>query len=452
MAESMRDRLAREIRERSDQVEALISSADADNRDLTAEDFQTISEARADLDAMRSRLADLDAFAEERQRLVELAADLDSTAPDDDADPAPVVAVRSEPLTYHERCGHSFIQDAFRAQFRGDASAQARIARHQQEMEVELRDVGTGAFTGLVVPQFLTDLYAPLARAGRVTANLCRSLPLPDSGMVVDISRITTGTATASQATENSAVQETDIDDTLLAVDVRTIAGQQDVSRQAIERGTLVDQVVLEDLAGAYAVTLDTQVINGSGAAGQMLGILGTSGINSVTYTDASPTVAEAFPKIADAIQQVNSARFLPADVIVMHPRRWGWFTAAVDSQNRPLVVPNSNMPQNAVGVGQPASYGPVGTLFGLPVYTDANVPTNLGAGTNEDRIIVTRSSELFLWEQAGGAPRALSFEETSPHTLTIKFVVFGFAAFTAGRYPASTSVISGTGLVTPTF
>lgn len=453
--ESMRDRLARELRELIETTEQLIRSAEEENRDLTPEDFQTVSENRARADALRTRIAELDQWATERDAAAAAAAELDQAgpaAPAEGREQAPAVTVNSEPLTYHDRCGHSFVRDAFRAQFRNDPQAQARIARHQAEMDVELRDVATSAFAGLVVPQYLTDLYAPLARAGRVTANLCRGLPLPDAGMTVNISRITTGTATAVQASENAAVQETDIDDTLLTVDVRTIAGQQDVSRQAIERGTMIDQVVLEDLANDYAAKLDVQVVNGSGAAGQMLGILGTSGINAVTYTDASPTVAEAFPKIADAIQQINSARYLPADVLIMHPRRWGWFTAAVDTQTRPLVVPNQNAPANAVGVGQPASYGPVGTLFGLPVYTDANIPTNLGAGTNEDRIIVARSQDLLLWEEGSGAPRALSFEETAPGNLTIKFVVFGFAAFTAGRYPGAVSVISGTGLVTPTF
>jgi hypothetical protein len=38
--------------------------------------------------------------------------------------------------------------------------------------------------------------------------------------MTVNISRLTTGTAVASQATENAAVQDTDADETLLSVPV----------------------------------------------------------------------------------------------------------------------------------------------------------------------------------------------------------------------------------------
>lgn len=418
---------------------------------MTADDLAEVRAVGADIDGIDSQIRDLTELVEQRDRQAKVALSLvDSPEPVEQSGAS--VEVKSEPLTYTRRGKHQFVLDAYRAQFHGDRQAQERIDRHIREMEVELRDVGTGAFAGLVVPQYLTDEYAALARAGRVTADICRKLPLPDDGMTLNISRITTGTATAVQATENAAVQETDIDDTLLTVDVRTIAGQQDVSRQALERGTMIDQVVIGDLAAAYAVNLDSQVISGSGSSGQMLGVLSTSGTISVTYTDASPTVAEAFPKIADAIQQVNSTRYLPADAIVMHPRRWGWFTAAVDTQNRPLVVPTAQYPMNAVGVGEPAAYGPVGTLFGLPVYTDANIPTNLGAGTNEDRIIVCRSQDLFLWEEGNGAPRQLRFEETAGGNLTVKLVVYGFAAFTAGRYPAASAVISGTGLVTPTF
>ena len=35
---------------------------------------------------------------------------------------------------------------------------------------------------------------------------------------------------------------------------------------------------------------------------------------------------------------------------------------------------------------------------------------------------------------------------------LTIKAVVYGYAAYTAGRYPLAASIISGTGLSAPTF
>jgi len=88
---------------------------------------------------------------------------------------------------------------------------------------------------------------------------------------------------------------------------------------------------------------------------------------------------------------------------------------------------------------------------MGLPIITDANVVTNAGAGTNEDEIYCVTAPELHLWEQSG-SPFALTFDATGAGSLTVKSVVYGYTAFSAGRYPGAVSIISGTGLVTPTF
>jgi HK97 family phage major capsid protein len=96
---------------------------------------------------------------------------------------------------------------------------------------------------------------------------------------------MTTGSSTAVQATQNSAVSETDVDDTLLTIDVRTIAGQQDISRQAIERGTGIDQFVAQDLIRSWHTTLDNQIINGNGESGTILGLKNAGG-NAVTFTE----------------------------------------------------------------------------------------------------------------------------------------------------------------------
>src|SRR5206468_4066349 len=109
-------------------------------------------------------------------------------------------------------------------------------------------DANTGAFTGLVVPQYLTDMYAPATANLRPFADVCNKHELPASGMTVNISRITTPTSVALQATGLSAVSATSIDDTLLTENVQTAAGQQTLSRQAIERGTGIEEVVMGDL------------------------------------------------------------------------------------------------------------------------------------------------------------------------------------------------------------
>ena len=184
------------------------------------------------------------------------------------------MVVTNEPLTYaEENRSVSFFQDLYNSQYNGDIDASDRIRRHRQEMAVEHRDGSTANYAGLVVPQYLTQLAAELSRAGRPFADQCTSLPLPDSGMSINISRVTTGSSAAMQASENAAVSETDIDDTLLTADVRTIASGQQVSRQAVERGTGIDALIAADMMGAVGTVLEDQVLIGSGSSGIMLGL-----------------------------------------------------------------------------------------------------------------------------------------------------------------------------------
>lgn len=430
-------------------LEAITDKVAEEQRDaLTEAEDKNFSELLDHIKKIDERLEQLSEVELRNAKAAELASKVDGAS-----HKAPEVRIKNEARTYSEHGTNSFVADAYRAQFFGDMGAKDRLGRHMREVEVENRAGNTGNYTGLVVPQYLTDMYAELAKAGRPFANSVRRLPLPADGLTVNISRITTGSSVAAQATENSAVSSTDIDDTLLTVDVRTYAGQQDVSRQALERGTGVDFVIMQDLAASYAANLDSALISGAGTSGTHKGVLNASGVNAVTFTSASPTAAEFYKKLADAVQQVNSNRFQPATAIFMHPRRFGWLTAQADSQGRPLVLPNSQNPQNAMGVGEAAKYGQVvGTLLGLPVITDANIPTNLGAGTNEDRVIVAKADDLILWEQGDGSPRELRFEQTTGGSLTVKMVAYGYSAFTAERQAKGISVISGTGLVTPTF
>ena len=171
-----------------------------------------------------------------------------------------------------------------------------------------------------------------------------------------------------------------------------------------------------------------------------------------MVYTDGSPTVAELFPKIIDAIQSVNSNRFAPADLILMHPRRLGFLQAGLDTTGRPIILPTNNVPQNSMGTGPVAGYGNTGVqIAGVPVVTSGAVPTDKGAGTNEDRIYVVRRSDMLLFEQQG-QPALVRYDATAGLNLTVTLVAYEYACAIFGRYPGSVATISGTGLVTPSF
>lgn len=375
---------------------------------------------------------------------------------------APSRAALGETPIYHDGPdSQSFFADAFRYQYNSDPSARERLEHHGRQnvalmraAGVQLRDVGTGAFSGLTVPQYLIEQFAPIARAGSPTLNLIsRKLPLPASGMTLNISRITTGSTVAAQATENTGVSETDMDDTLMTVNIRTYAGQQDVSRQALERSEMVDAAVFQDLIADYFTKVNDAILNADGTAGTHLGIRSTASIIAVTYTDASPTVPELYPKLADAIRQINGSAFQAARAtsILMHSRRWGWVTASLDAQTRPLFVPSELGPTNAFATGEAAGYGQVmGKLQALPVISDDGIKTNLDGGT-EDAILVLSAANLVYYQEGDGYPRQFRFEQVAAPQ-SVRLAVWGYSAFSAGRYPGASAVISGTGLAAPVF
>lgn len=365
------------------------------------------------------------------------------------------VSVTSEARTYEKGNGRSYLQDLARAQILQDGEARVRLERHAEEVrtEPEYRDLtrtdGSGGY--FVPPLWLMSDYEALARAGRPTANLVQSHELPPGTDSINVPIISTGTTTAVQTGDNQSVSETDLADTSVSAGVKTIAGQQDVAIQALEQSPVsFDQIIFADLIADYATKVDLQVLSGSNSAGQVKGITGATGINTTTYTDTTPTVAELYSKLADATQKIHTGRFLAPNVIVMHPRRWAWMLAATDSTGRPLVVPSAQGPQNAIGsFGGVLSEQVVGTVQGLPVVTDPSIAITGGTGTNEDYILVMRSSDSHLYE---GAIRTRVLPEVGSGNLTVRLQVYGYIAFTAERQPKSITLVTGSGLSTPSF
>ena len=424
------------------QAEQVTQVAVDEKRDLTSGEDESIAQ-------VLEQVRDLDEQIKRHEELEARQAVLAETRKDKQFEVAVGGAVvKSEARTYSPQAESSFLKDAYAAQFNNDYSAQQRLARHMNEEKIERRDVTSANFAGLIVPQFLTELAAPFARAGRPFLEIARKHQLPNQGLVISISKVTTGSATAVQ-TEGAAVQETNMDDTKLDVSIVTVAGQQNVSRQSIERGTNIDSLVMADLVSAYHTNLDSLFVTTS--ATSLTNVI----TQVVTYTDASPTVPELYPKMADAIQRIQTNFFAGPNFILMHPRRLAFILASLDDQKRPLAVPVPNFngqPAIAAGNGAPV-YGNSGyTIMGLPVITDANVITTNGAGANEDVIIFGNSQEAHLFEQGGGEPMMLRFEQPKAAELDVTMIVYGYSAFTANRYPNAFSLIGGTGLVTPTF
>ncbi|MEV0963267.1 hypothetical protein AB0J25_11875 [Streptomyces sp. NPDC049910] len=445
------------------EIQLILDKAQQDGRsNLSAEEDQRVAElfaardqAKSDIAGIENKLANANKIKTEE---MERQAEAKKAEPTQARKPAydQVARVGQEERTYRKDSdpfGKGFLMDVSRQFLYQDVEAASRLSRHMSEERVERaeylqRAVGTGAFAGLTVPQYLTDLYAPATAALRPFADVCNTHPLPESGMSVNISRITTASSAALQSSENTAVSETDMDDTLLTVPVQTAAGQQTVSRQAIDRGNGIEDVTMQDLFNRVATVLDSTLLNQA-----------TTGLSAaataVAYTDASPTGAELYPKILAGAAGVEAALLAmgrPSHA-VMHSRRWYWLSSQMSS-TWPMI--NSiGLPVQAGGQLNPSSSyasGVRGVLpCGLEVIVDNNIATNAGVGTNEDEIYVVPSAECHVWEDPA-APLFIRAEQPKAANLGVLLVAYSYFAYTFGRYANGMQKIGGTGLVTPAF
>lgn len=453
-----RNDLAKEVDVVKSKRDAIASVAQAAGREILNDDedrefreFVTkIKGLNAEIKAKDGLIGELDEENTERQALRAGAAIADRAS-------SKLESI-NERATYTKdnRVSRSFFKDlAFIAMGRDvTGELRDRLRNHEQDVATlpeysEYRaSLNTTSGTGgtFTPPAYLLEQYIKFARPGRPFADAVANEALPDGTMQVNIPKINTGTAVAWQTTQNSAVTETDLTDAYVTANVNTIAGNQTVSRQLLERsGIPIDNLIFQDLAAAHAAYLDSAMFTGSGSGGQIQGINNVAGINTIALTGL--TIQLVYAAVANAIQTVHTQRFAPPDCVLMAPRRWGWFLSLLDANDRPLFLPSANSPMNVGGVlERVASEAVVGQMHGLPVIVDASIPTILGAGSNQDPIYVLRSQDLCLFESG---LRAEAFPQTLAQNMSVLLQVSSYAAFLS-RYPAS--IVEITGATTPTW
>ncbi len=444
---------------RTQRQEALVALRSQDS--ITEAEVTTATEARdaatRAVDTAQAEVARLEAEIQEEARMDALASQVRDTAPA----PRPTGGARvtSEPEVYRRGGTQSYFRDLTAAQCRvgtGIAEAGDRLQRNARQFADTVRNASPeqtralsttdGAGGDFVPPLWLINQFIELARPGRVTADLVNGQVLPGGTDSISLPRLATGTAVAQQATQNTAIQNTDATTNSVTASVVTLAGGQTLAQQLLDQSPInMDEILLEDLASDYAVKADTLVLTNN--ATNVVGLTNAAGTNINVTATTITGAGSVWSKLAEAVATIHTSRYMPPTAIVMHPRRWASYLAAVDTQNRPLIVPDAMNPlATSDGV---ISAGRVGTMQGLPVYTDPNIPTNLGAGTNQDPIYVIRQRDIIFYESA---PRAEASIQPGFNTLTVNLRFYRYAAIHASRFPKSIAVLNGVGLVAPTF
>jgi hypothetical protein len=281
-------------------------------------------------------------------------------------------------------------------------------------------------------PMFIADAFAAAARARAGLADVLPKRPMPQQGDHIEVPRLATGAAVAVTASEGSTVQETDPTSALASSNKALISGQVDVSRQLLEFSKPgIDEVLAVDLGNDQGLKVDSQLVSGSNSAGQTQGLANVSGINTVTYTSATPVAAAAISKIWSAYQAIADSGGGPSEpgpenyLVVLAPRR----AAALGADQ-----------------GQTSATPVLPPLPGRLVVT-SGIRQNLGASTSEDEIFVIARNEVFVCLSA--AVFAV-YPEVGSSTQTVRLQARQYCAAMFSRQPKAIARISGSGLTAP--
>ena len=427
----------------------------ADERSLTAEELEEATQLKSDIADIDARWALADDVKDLRSASREVADDSQDTevrsAAHQSGDIGLTINVSKDPGHYSERSDNSWVRDRARMQLMGDQDAAKRLHENTKYVIESRALTSTTASSGgeLVPPVYLQEMFLEKREKATPILNKVTRMPLPATGASVTVP-IQDGSTSAAIQADNASISETDATFTHQTATVYHVAGLQKLPLQLVERSEPgADAVILANLGKQCGLQMAAKAFHGTGSS-QPTGITATSGIASVSYTDASPTLAELYPKLADAIQQIHTAYHEAPSDIAMAPRRWGWALAALDSSSRPLITPYA--PQNNLATmagGRQGVGADVGVLQGVNVFSDSNITLTNGASTNEDIIVVGDFSAAFLW--TSDMPIFDISRDAGFGTGQVYVRARQYYAFAVG-YAGAFAKITGTGLVTPTF
>ena len=355
------------------------------------------------------------------------------------------VAVKHEPLTYERDSPHSFFWDLARAEARNDDEARGRISRHVVEMRAT---PNTTAGTGgeLVPPGWLMQDTATAAKVGRHFANLIGSTPLPRGVGSVNIPRIVgtniLGQDTAIQAVQNTGINEVDDATTSSTSPVVSIVGKLDIAQQLLDQSPIMgpnsDAIYYTELQKDYNAVMNGQLVNGTGAAGQLLGLANFNYPAGHTVSGAgvgvtSPTALSVlWPLLGQAFAAVGNDRGHRPEFWLLAPRRWASIASCLDSSGRPITSPSAMSPdQGSIDDAKVGGPHAVANIQGVPVYTEGAIP----AGANADTVYCGRTGDMYLFESD---PMLQTSVNSVGGTLTVRLSYHRYVAFVGNIYTSA--------------
>ncbi len=288
--------------------------------------------------------------------------------------------------------------------------------------ELERRVLGGASIGagGATVPTPIAAEVIDVARNTSVALRAgVRTLPMPSA--TLRFARVTAD-PTGGWRAENAAITESDPAFDQVTLSAKSWALLTRISRELLEDGTNVDQLLRQVFASAAGVALDQAILVGSGAANQPLGIRGMSGIQNVSMGTNGAQLAQ-WTRVLDAVQALETANYPDVRAMIMHPRTARSTYGFLDTTGQPLFTPPR--------------------IANVPILTTPAMPINetQGTATTASSILMGDFSNVYLGLRSDLTISVLN--ERYADSGQVGFVVWMRADVVAAR-PAAIARIAG--------
>lgn len=205
---------------------------------------------------------------------------------------------------------------------------------------------------------------------GQVLAplNLLQALPSrPVTADSVEFIQLNTDGDAGIQALEGDEKQNLDFDGTLVKASIATIAGHTTASRQVLADHAALQGQIDRTLRGKVLAKLEDQLINGTGANGDILGLMAQS---TIFVSSALVQAMTGVDLVGEALARMRANGYNPS-LVIMNPADWFSLIVTKATDNQYLfttptdlavpslwgatVVQSSAMPEGSILVVDPA-------------------------------------------------------------------------------------------------
>ncbi len=253
-------------------------------------------------------------------------------------------------------------------------------------------NTGSSTAGGVVIPQAMAENMIELLRPNVVVRKAgAQSVPMP-AGQLRYAKQ--TASATASYGGEIAPITPSEPTTGYVDQSFKTLTAMVPVSNALLTFGPRTGALVRNDLLAVMAAKEDATFLLSAGSTTDPKGMWAW-----MPSANKQTSVANGFAVVDVALRKMVS-KVVDSDVPML---AGGW---VMRRGTREFLASL----KNAAGLVAYPSIDAAGTLMGYPIYTTSQIPSNLGAGTNETQVMFADFSELMIGD-AGQTTMAMSTE-----------------------------------------